>query len=192
MNLNLAFKSITLPAQQTVPVAVTGSLFFCKSADALFKLSFDGNAEIDMDQGWQVELGKGEFFRNLLFVNPTNGAITVTYFAGTEQLRYWAPVTIVKQIVTDAPTYAKGGDLVNLAAAGTIVTTGLDGASRRRQIVVTNLDANFNLQILDSNNKVFAVVLPQRAWALATSAALTIKNATANPIQCVVGETFYS
>jgi hypothetical protein len=190
MNLNLSSKTVVLAAYGVYPIAVTGSVFVCKSADTTFKLSVDGGEEFDMDSGWYFDLNKQSFSR-LIMRNVTAAAVTVSFYTGSSQMGYYPPVQVVTQITKDAPTYAKGSGVKNLNAAATDNYNGLDGTKVRRQFTVFNSDANLDIYVMAGAN-VMAVVPPRQSWTHLISGALGVNNPNGAAIQYVVGETFYA
>jgi hypothetical protein len=189
-DINLSSKSITIPAYATTKVACTGSVFLCKTATAQFQLSLDNGASLDMDQGWGFRLSGGQFFRAIIFTNTSAADITVVYFAGTSELQYFPPVTIVTQVTKNAPTYTKGAGVQNLLAAATADFA--DAAGKRKQFICFNGDVNLDLYILDGNGTVMGIVPPRQAQTFESAGKVSVNNPNGAAIQYVVGEVFYA
>jgi hypothetical protein len=183
----LTYKSVTLAAYETQSHAVSGSVFVCVSATAAFELSFDGGGPVVIDQGWSVSLA-GEGFRFLVFHNTSGAAITITYYAGNAAMAYASQQTIFT--VKDPATYVKAGD-ESIANSQTLTYAGSDGAHIRKQIVVTNLDSNSDLDILDAAGDLCATVFPRSAWTIETSGQVSVENNSGAGISLRVAEIFY-
>ena len=194
MKTNLTYKTVLLPANQTLVQAITGSFLFCKSATDVFKVSLDGAEEFDFDQGFLIDIRKESRpqFSKLIFRNPSAADLTVIFYAGNGDMAYYPPVSIISLKVKDSPSYSKGTGESTLAAAATVTFSGLDGTKRRKQIVITNLDPASDLQVLDGSGNVFARALAGLEWTVESDATFTVKNNTGAAINYIVGETFYS
>lgn len=184
----LTYKSVTLPAYSSQSHAVTGTVFVCVSATAAFELSFDGQSRVTMDQGWSVDL-RPEGFRFLVFHNTTGAAITITYYAGNAVMAYASQQTIFQ--VKDPATYVLAG-AESIANAEQIDYSGEDSGNARKQFIVTNLDTDRDLDVLDANGDLCATVFPRSAWTVETSGLLSLKNNSGAGLSIRVAEIFYA
>lgn len=190
MRTHLSFRTLTLAAFQTLDLACAGSMFYCKEASALFKLSFNGESPMDVESGWQIQ---DKDYTRLLFTNPTAAAIDIAFFYGTANVSYTAPVSIMSLVVRHAPTYPKGTGLVILAPGAADSYTGLDGDKERRQIVVSNLSQDNEIYLTDADDAVLAVIPPgNKPWTIEVGGTVKVKNPAAADISYVACETFYS
>jgi hypothetical protein len=191
MKAFLTYKSLNLPAYAVVPMAVSGSVFVCKSSTAIFYLSLDGGEEFPIEQGWSINLQGDEGFRNLIFHNRSGAAIAIEFYAGSSVMYYASQDTVFYSL--DPATYAKAG-AVNIDAGATIEYAGTDGAGGnvRRQIVITNLDVNLDLQVLDKDGTLCATVFPRSAWTIETSGKVSVKNNNGAAMSINIAETFYA
>ena len=190
MNLNLIFRTLTVPALQTVTLNYQGSVWMCKSATATFGLAIDGAQEIDMDAGWQVNVAP-QYWRSLQIHNRNNTALVISYYLGTSGLAYSNQNTTFFQ--KNASTYAKGSGLFNLADGGlSPAYTGMDGSNLRKQFIVSNLSANIVYVIDGSGNEGVAVPANQSA-TFETGGQVNVKNtAGSGTSKICVMETFYT
>jgi hypothetical protein len=201
---------LTLQANGTAgfstTVAALGSSFYISAisvSSALVTIQPTGG-----DQG-SYSIGTGQDFKDraafasLTITNPNAFPVTLTLEIGF-------PEFIDKRLVIlggtslniqDAPTILIGTALGAMLAGAATTFTGVSTASAliaagktRRQIVVTNNDANLVVAVLDAGGVRVGDVYPQRAWALATSSGLIVKNQNGSGLtgNVDVGETFYS
>lgn len=183
------YKTIVLAPWQVLPMSVAGTVFSCAAADATFQVSFDGQAFIQVQQGWTYGPSPAAF-KQLVFQNLTAVQVTVTFYAGATPMFYSPPTTLA--LVTDAPTYAKGGGIAAIGAGAVVPYTGLDGAHRRKQIMVTNLDAAAALYLQDGNGNILLPIFAGESKTLAISGSCKLSNPNGAPVSAVVGEVFYS
>lgn len=184
----LTFKTITLAAYETRPFATTGSVFVCKTASAPFVMNFDGEEDFDMDQGWSIDVTPN-LFRMIVFKNLTAAAVTISFYAGGSALSYSSQNTVI--LAKNPATYIKAGALT-IDPDQTITLSGVDGAKTRKQIVITNLENDTDLQVLDPANDVCATVLRRSAWTIETSGVLRIHNGNGIAMAINVAEVFYA
>jgi hypothetical protein len=183
--MTLAQSSVTLKAGEVRPIAVTASVFSCASADASFNISFNGGAYIPMQAGWTVD-NRPNLFTSLILQNPNAVAITIAFYATTCAISY-APVN--SQVInTNAPTYINGTGVTN-ASAGQFNGTDPGTGKKRKQIIVTNLDAVQVLVINDSLGNQLGQVPAGTTWTVETSGFVIVDNLYG--INWCVGEVFY-
>jgi hypothetical protein len=188
MSINLSYQTVTVPANQTLPVAKTGSVFFCVSASARFSMNFGGGEDIDMASGWKINAP----FKRLLFINTTAAPLVISFYTGQGSIDYsLPPLELLNTTVKNASTYAKGGGNRTLQPGEYIDLTGLDGTHARKQVVVTNLSLAGNLTLIASGANM-STVLPVSSWTIETNSALRIANLGAVPVDLVFGEVFYA
>jgi len=183
----LTYKTVTLAAYETQRHAVSGTVFVCSSATAQFKLSFDGGEDVTMAQGWSVNWSAG--FRFLVFGNPSASAVTLSYYAGNAAMAYASNQTVIT--IKDPATYFRAGALA-ISNGATLSLNGLDGVNVRKQIIITNLSANVDLDVLDPTGTKMATVIPRSVWTVETSGALKLQNNGGLQIDIRVAELFYS
>jgi len=190
----LSFKSITVPANGTLPVNVTGSYFNCKEGDAAFKMQVEDGEQFDFEAGLSFSWPPGTFTK-LTFFNETVNPITIDFYVGNVAVHDARLNTTIDRLIIvsqkDFPTYLVGNSLA-LNAGDSQTFNGIDNGHQRRQIVVTNLNPAVNLTILDQFGNGVGTVFPLQAWQMPTNAPITVINQTGQPITCLVGETFYT
>ena len=189
MIISLDYKSITLEANEVRPVAIGGKVFSCLTSTGQFFVSFDGGPFIPLQGGVQID-NRPEQFTSMLFKNLTSGPITLTFYCGSSPVNYY-PVT-VNTTSTNAPTYAKGGDILNLNGGATIAFNGVDNGHNRKQIIVTNLDAAAALYLRDTSHKTLLPVLAGESKTVELSGACELYNPNGGAVSYCVGEIFYA
>jgi len=184
----LGYKTVTLLPYDTQPMGITGSVLVFDTSTASFLLSMDGGEYFQIRAGWSINLGDGTFSR-LIFQNPTGAAITIGFYVGNAAMAYASQATILT--VKDPATYVKAG-AVQINAGATLQYNGTDGANVRKQIVVTNLDAALDLDVLDQAGNPCGLVFARSAWTIGTSGLVQLKNNQAAPLAIRVAEIFYA
>lgn len=72
------------------------------------------------------------------------------------------------------------------------VTGGGIAGKVRKSILFSNDDAAAVLQVLDAAGNIFATIQPASAWYNESSDTFSLKNPTANPVTCHIGEVYYN
>jgi hypothetical protein len=182
----LTYKSLSLPAGQTVPVNVTGQVFICKDATAVFDIAFGDRSDFfPMEAGLSFRLVDGDFFDRLTFRNDSAADITVNYYTGR------AEISDNRLGKLNAQTYLSGYSATSINASTTLTFTGINGTDLRKQIVVSNLAASGDLQILDSADQVAGTVPAGQAWTAECGGTIKVRNANAGALNFNVGEIWY-
>jgi hypothetical protein len=157
-----------------------------------------GTYELGQGQDYNREGG----FSSITVTNPNSVPITFTLVIGFPDFIDKRLVIIGGTTINieDSPTTPVGTALgAMLAGASTafpgVSVAGVVAAGKiRRQIIVTNNDSALVVAVLDSAGVRIGAVYPQRAWALATSGSVTVKNQNGSALtgNVDVGETFYN
>jgi hypothetical protein len=182
-------QTVVLAPYQVLPMAASGMVFSCAQATAQFQISFDGQGFIPMQQGWTMD-NRPNVFKSIILQNLSAVQITVTFYTGASAMFYSPPVTLA--LVTEAPTYAKGGGIVAIGAGASLSFTGLDGTKTRKQIIVTNLDPTAELYIQDGAANVLLPVFAGESKTVELSGACKVNNPNGAGVNAVVGEIFYA
>lgn len=185
----LTYKSYTIPAYQTISVAVTGAFFYCTASSAPFTMNFDGGEDIDCEAGFIIPWKSG--FKAVNIKNETANALSVSFYVASDGISFVPPLLPI--ISTDAPTYAKGSGIKNLAANGKDDYTGVDSAHVRRSFSATNLDTDLALQVLDASGRVLVQIPALTGWQQFVSGQVSVKNPNGGAaVNYVVSEVFYA
>lgn len=191
MNVNLTYRTVVVPAYTTLPIAQSGSVFFCSAASGNFNLTLDGGETLNMSAGWEINVGDKKAWQRFSLQNPSGTALTVSYYCGT------AGVTYASQLNTffakNVGTQARGSGVLTLAAGATSAAyTGLLNTMPRKQFIVSNLSGNYTLYVLDSGSNVGLVVPPNQSATFETTDKLYVKNSGGGSATYSVMETFYT
>ncbi len=187
----LDFNTVTVPARAgnkngMAQVQSGGVFFYCKSASSPFIVQFDIHTKIPFDQGFK-RMVPDVPFDTIRFFNPTGNPITIEFYVGNGDVDF-VGVSAYKEV----SSRAKGSGIETLEADETFDIVGVDVASQRKQIVITNLDPASPLMVLDADGNIFGAVFAQAPWTVPTDAFFKLKNTTVNPINFVVGEIYYN
>ncbi len=175
----------------------SGSVFICKESTDQFQVSIDSGRAIPMEAGLGFRTSAGTF-SSLLFTNLTASDVTIEYYVGDSQVidarlnTIVARLQIVQSISTNADTYPKGQDPIALASGATNAYNGLDGTKKRKQIIVTNLDAAALIKVKDGNGKIMGTVFPLQAVTFESGGTVKVYNPNGGAVNIEVGEIFYS
>jgi hypothetical protein len=179
-------KTFTIPAGMTVVANITGSTFSCKSATGVFYLSYDDSEEFPMETGLGFKLAAGDGFSRLALRNPGTVDNTVTFYAGHGDIN----LLIVEQRLPSTRLVPYTG-AINNGAYKECVGTNL--GNRRKQIVVTNLDAASDLELRDAaGTTIFDKVFPRSKWTVETDATIRVYNTSGAAVTVAIGEFFYN
>jgi hypothetical protein len=205
---NVQPKTIAIAANATVPISITGSTILFISSVGSFQWSLDGGPYqpgltimgVDISRGVNL-LGSvskpivvAPQFTEVLLQDTSGAANSVTFIVANYPVTYINPIPTT--ISKDAPTYSKGSGIIALAGGGTTLYNGVDAVTGklRKQIIVTNADANNNsIYVLDVNGNVGLIIPAGQAETLPTGSSYTVKNPNGvalNPGYCVM-ELFY-
>lgn len=194
MSLPLDYKLLTIPAGSvaspgTVKSQLGGVFFFCASATSAFQMQFDAGTVFPANANFRISNAntKNGSFGTITFYNTSANAITVAFYVGQAAVDY-----VFGGTVREASSRNLGGGIVALGAGATLSVPGSNNGSQRKQIIVTNLDANNPVYIQDSGGNIMGAVFAQTPWTVASDAVFILKNTTANPINVIVGETYYN
>ena len=162
-------------------------VFACISASEPFSLRVEN--EQAQPVAAAVSFTTTRKFDDLLFINTTATAISVTFYTGNEP--YTAPqITTIDGKVAATVLQA---DSFGLAAGAEQTFIGALAGQRRKAIVVTNLDLAIDLKIrATAGGDNGATVFFRSAWAAETSATVIIHNPGAVAVTVEVLEIFYS
>jgi hypothetical protein len=201
--LNLSFKSISIPALVTLPIAISGSVFVCAYASAPFTMNFDGGSDFEMSQGWQITTP--EPFSTIIITNSTNTVLDVTFYCGTAGLAYFAPPSAPLQTGTIGVPSSLPVDTSNSQSFTGLIANYPNPQSplsgHRKQILIANLSpANqptwiitvSALSAIDGTAEFIGVVFPSRSWTVETDATIILESAIPNPgPTAIVGQVYY-
>jgi hypothetical protein len=197
--------TLTIPASGVANFHRAGKVFAVISATAAFKLRPEQGANLDMNVGRGFGDPAGQEWNYLTFQNTSGAGIDVTFYWGFEDYRP-DPAQFAGSFVTTAtqanqPTYTTGSGVVNLVGSGTTGNfTGVNGADRRKQIVIANLnkppaDASVTapdvLYVKSSDGLVCGVIFPQTSWTVESGGLFTVNNPGATAIDYAIGEVWY-
>jgi len=185
-------RTITIPANGTYPLRVTGSILVIISATAPFDVDTDRDGRRSMATDRKMGSPGGRQFHRLIFYDTSGADNSITFYVGDQD---YTPNTVVNTGITsirNAPTYTKGQAIATLASLGVATFSGLDGVKVRKQIIVTNLDAANSLRVLDANNNCIGVVFAASAWTVETSGQVKVYNPNGAGVDYNVGQIFYS
>jgi hypothetical protein len=189
--------TISLKAFEVRQISTTGYYVACTAASAPFVINRNGTGDFPMRSGFGVP-SKSQFTR-LTLKNNTNAVISLTLYVCADGVSFF------DNMLRNSPTYPRGGGdpvanpgggIVALDAAGgakdKMFLSGSDNGNSRCQILITNMSANQNLYVTDTDGKIFAPVFGGMPWTFMTSGGLYVVNPNAGAVQCIIGETFYA
>lgn len=190
----------TLTANSQVELSVPGSLFCVKESSGVFQVAFDDADFSDVEVGIQFREGD-DFtpFKRVFLKNPTGADITCEVWIGTgrnvvdARLNTLVDRTINVSVTSQADSYTKGAGLPTLLSGASATFNGLDGANKRKQIVLRNLGTSAGtLQIKDGAGTIMALLDPgDPPWTMESNGSYTI-TASGGNCNYSAGETFYS
>jgi hypothetical protein len=181
-NPNLRYETITVAANTTTDFNCTGSLFLCKSATLPFKISINGRGFNQWDQGWYLNLGKGELFTCLTFQNTsTTTSITITFYVASEFIGFWPDRNVSTLNVGYNGT---GANVISSSGKTFSGNSAPAGSGLRRQIIFQSVDASSALGIFDSSGNLCGAIgtpvfgVPGAPWTVESTDSFTIKAGT--------------
>lgn len=169
-------------------------IFYCINATGAFRVRADKRDALTGSSGKGFGNPKASTFKRLTFYNDSNVSVTVTYWVGDEEYKDQSvPSPSIAVPVRDQTSYSLGSGTQVMAGNTSLEFLGYDNAARRRkQIVVTNLDAANVLKIFDGQGVVMMTVFPLSSITLFTDAHLFVRNPNVGNISVEVGEIFYA
>lgn len=180
----IASQTVTVQANQSLPVAVAGEYLWIQNTTQAIAVSVNDGVAFTCPAGPVLNLGT---FTSLVFTNNTASAITLTFWYGSA-----AMIAFANGASKDAPTVGKGTYSAAIANNGTVNVPGNTGGLQRRQIIISNADANNTLVITDAAANPFDLIPPGQTHTYDTNSTL-ILSATKGAISlAVVGEIYYT
>jgi hypothetical protein len=170
MSLPIQFYSVTVPANQTLPLRASGKFLVVKEATARFELNVDGKGAFPIEPGWGLDFGSFSFctLRNLSITETLTVVISVgqvgsfynyVRFPGTRLL------TTTFTLLDGTPTPTSRA------------FPGLNNGDRRKQFIISNSDGTRNLEIEDAASGVGgSTVFPLSNFTIETDADLIVRN----------------
>jgi hypothetical protein len=167
---------------------VLGNAFYLIDCTGEISISTDLSPFKTYRKSTGEEFPREQAFRRLEFRNH-GAAITIRVWAG------WGRYIDRRFEMVESATTARGWD----ASSQEIPATSHvdfsppvgNGVIARKSIIVTNLDANENLQLQDTGGHTFLTVFPRTSVTLPISDTLRIANDTGSAIACNVGQILY-
>jgi hypothetical protein len=192
----LAWQSITIPANSKTSKNQTGSRFIVKEATGKFYVGLDSEKPVPIEPGLGIHLQSGDQFTAITFVNDSATDIVVEYYVGSAEVKDSRLNTLVERLgvvtVRNPDTYPKSQYNAALAAGATATISGLNGANKRKQIIITNRDAAAELDLQDASANYLEPLFAGQKWTVDSSATFKIKNSTGAPVSLAVTGIFYS
>lgn len=172
-----------------------GSYNLDQLGEAFYLIECTGEVEIRMDDSPAItyrkstgeRLPKGERFKFLEFINH-GSPLTVRVWVG------FGEYVDRRFELLESTTRARGWDGAQEIPAGSFVDFAPQlggGVLRRKAIIVTNLDANENLRLTDTDGNTFMTVFARSSVTLPISDVLRINNDTGDALSCNVGQIEY-
>jgi hypothetical protein len=191
----LSLKSLTIPANGTVLMSITGQIFSVKEASATFYVAFDEGEFFPMEAGLQFRLTNGDFFKLLRFQNTSGTDITAQIYIGRAEVldsRLNTPLSPTYTFLYKDPvTRATGSGVLSLAGTTSAAYAGTNSGDQRKQFVVANLDPSLVLHVRTSGGVVMGFVPGYTSWTVDTSADLQVYNPNAGSVNYCVGQVWY-
>lgn len=179
---------VTVPAAGVWPIDQLGQAFYLIGCTSPVYIKTDQTPEKPYSKGRGERFPNQLRFRRLEIRNPNAYAVTLLIWIGFGEY-------IDKRFeVLDGYTVTVAQPTTIVPANGSVTLSGAGGAGmiQRKQVVVSNVDVQTTLQILDSAGNIAAAVFPQTSVAIPTSDQVTIKNPTAADVSAYISEIWYS
>jgi hypothetical protein len=185
---------VVLEAGRVSILECYGRTFVCVSAAAGFAMSFNNGKYFDCRNGVEWSMNPDERYNLLKFRSAI--AQTLSILTGN----FFYHENVVTPVASVAQTFIKTAYdpvLVNPIAAGASYSVSGTGASGsglgyRKHFILTNLDADLDLDVLDSADSLRGTVFARQANVFETSDTLKIKNNSGQPIEFRLMEIFYA
>lgn len=168
MNANVQIKTITVKANQTLPVACTGTYLLLQASTGTFDFSVDGgpfeNGIVTIGINFALDptnpLHKP--FTQILFTDTSGTDNTIVFLVSSAPIQYVNPVTTIFQ--KDAPTFP-GGNPGHLLLGGQIVgIPNTSGGHVQRFVIFHNTDPAVTVYVTtDGGGTNIVVALPPGA-----------------------------
>ena len=193
MNINVNRRTVSLVANGSNQIDVSGSFLLLYSSTGSFNFSIDGSP---MSSGFcvlSIDLRNaypGAKFKSVQFQDTSGSANTISCFISDAPISYAQIVPTVLQ--QDAPTVIKATSLSALGATTwSTVFSGVSASGKaRKHFILSNLDSSANMHIGDGTTP--GILCPAgQSRIVATSGALYVYNAGSNPANAEVLEVFY-
>jgi hypothetical protein len=189
-NRGKASKTIpyTIPANGQVPVKATGSHIFIVESPVAVMVKMDGCASVRVAPGCGLDCEDGAFFESAEITNLAAYEITILVYVG------FAAYNDRRAQSLDANTVLIGQPVATILANTKLTFSGSPSGNliRRRQIVVSNMDAANAIYVLDENDNFCAAVFFGTSITLPTSGPLKIFNNTGAPVPVCISEIWYA
>lgn len=184
---------LALEAGRTKVLECYGRTFVCIGAALGFQMSFNNGKYFDCRKGVEWNLNPDERYNTLKFRSAAaqtldiltgnffyheNVVTPVSSVAQTRIKRDYDPVLAIP--IADAATYECPGT----GASGS-------GLSYRKHFILTNLETDLDLDVLDDDDNLRGTVFARQANVFETSDDLKIKNNSGGPINFRLMEIFY-
>lgn len=186
--------SVPLVAGRVKVLECYGRTFVCVRAAAGFQMQFNNGKYFDCRNGAEWYLNPDERYNLLKFlsdVDQTVELLTGNFFYHENVVTPLSSVaqTLVKKTYDPVLTSP-------IAAGATYTCPGAgaagSGLAYRKHFILTNLDPDADLDVLDSSNNPRITAIARRAIVLETSDTLKIKNNTGASIAFRLCEIFYA
>jgi len=191
MNPALNTPSVTLAANASVAISVTGSFLLFTSNTGPFKFQVDNGPMttglsilgIDLTK-FAGQGGQPAGFTTIILQDTSGAQNTINFITANAAITYINPNATYFQ--KDAPTFPKGSGVL---ATDAVVFSGVGPqGQQRKHFTISNLDAGTTIHVTDGTNAGLAVP-PGQSRILATSGSLKISNPTL--VNWEVLEVFY-
>lgn len=187
----IAYRKITITANQPLTINGGGRVFWCIAAQAPFEMGYDANPLFPIEGAgvtWALP-DASERFTKLTFRSETTQEIEFYY---GNFLAFGNQVVPVFKV---AKTFARPGPTQIPATSNVDLDTVPAGRSYRKSIVITNMDPAVDLDVYMKDSagayQLAATVFFRQAWYLETSDDIRIRNASGAPVNCRIVELFY-
>ena len=171
----------------------------CLEASGPFNIAFDLGSFFESGVGLGYRCIEGDVFNRVVIQNPdtATSAVSLTLVTGRmivddDRLNVIANRNSSYQPIIDPQSKVTGWAPGTLAAGANAAFTGAPSGTnyRRKNIYVTNLDTNFNLQLVDSTGFVFLEVFPLTSVTIETSGYVQVLNPNGSAVACRIGENW--
>ena len=190
----ISFKSIELASGEVHPMNITGQFFICTESSDQFKMSIDDGEEFQMELGLRFRLLGDDIYSQLTFRNDTEDTLTLSFYAGAADMDDARLNSLIEHQIAVGyralSTRVVPGD-TSIDAYETLTFIGLNGGTRRKQIVVSNSELTADLKLLDSDDEEFDTVFPRQKWTMETDATIKVYNPNLVAMAINVSEFYY-
>lgn len=167
--------------------------------DAAIGVKPDKTQEELFTVGTGKEFSEDQPFRQLQITNYSPDVVTITLFAGFGDYIDKRTTIVGNRLTSILPviepkTKPIAGAVTSIAGNAAIALSGVPatGQLRRKAIVVSNVDANLNLQILDgTGTNIILTIFPNTSIILPISEACSIKNPNGSALALTYGEIWW-